>query len=82
MVKSSETARYYNCNGMELAIVASITHDVNWAAYIGSTHGCQTEKETVDWVLQHGAKLSEQDARHYFNGKVYTEIFDKLPYRS
>ena len=72
--KSYQEAQYWNTNGMQISIVASITEGVDWAAYIGATANAYREQETVDWTLRHGAKLSASDARHYF-----PDI--KLPYR-
>lgn len=67
-------ARYYNANGFSLAIVASITKGVDWAAYIGSCTSQISEEETLQFVKDYGCKLSEKDARYYF-----PEI--QLPYR-
>ena len=57
--------RYWNSNGYGCAVVASIGREGAWSAYIG---GCdpQSEEEGLDSVARHGAKLSEQDARHFF----------------
>ena len=66
-------ARYYNCNGYAVAIVAVVTEEVDWAAYIGGSDGKLSEKETIEWVVRKGAKLTWKDASHYF-----PEI--KLPY--
>ena len=65
--------RYWNCNGKGIAIVASITNDIDWAAYIGADNGW-SEEECCKWTADYGAKLSEQDARHFFPNI-------KLPYR-
>ena len=64
---------YWNSNGKGIAIVASVTEDIDWAAYIGADNG-QREDACLQWTAERGAKLSEADARHYF-----PEI--KLPYR-
>jgi len=58
--------RYYNANGFSLAIVASITKKIDWAAYIGSCSSQVSEEETLQFVKERGCKLSEKDARHYF----------------
>jgi len=58
--------RYYNVNGYATAIVACVTHKVDWAAYMGGAPGSQTEAETLKFVASRGAKLSEEDARHFF----------------
>ena len=73
-VKYSIEGRYYNANEFAVAIVASITHEIDWAAYIGATLGSLSEGETVRDVNKNGCKLSEKDARHFF-----PEI--ELPYR-
>lgn len=67
-------ARYWNANGFGVAVVASVTHEVDWSAYIGGLTGEYTESYTVNWVSNYGAKLNEKDARHFF-----PEI--DLPYR-
>ena len=63
------TARYYNANGVQTAIVARAHRHGergDWAAYIGSTTTALTQDETVDWVLRYGCKLSREDAAYYF----------------
>ena len=72
--KTYQTARYWNSNGVQIAIVASITGSIDWAVYVGATKDAYTEQETVDWTLERGCKLSAKDARHYFPGI-------ELPYR-
>ena len=68
--------RYWNANGVAIAIVAVVTEGIDWAAYIGG--GCngmtEHEQDAVEWTAKHGAKLYEEDARHFF-----PEI--ELPYR-
>jgi hypothetical protein len=58
-------ARYWNANGYGCAVVASIGHVGDWAAYIG---GCdpKSEEEGLRFVATHGVKLSESDARYFF----------------
>ena len=59
--------RYFNANGFSLAIVASITKGIDWAAYIGSHSSTnRSEEETLHFVKDKGCKLSEKDARHFF----------------
>ena len=66
--------RFWNCNGKQIAIVASVTRG-DWAAYIGTdAPDSYSEEATCIYALHHGCKLSEKDARHYF-----PEI--KMPYR-
>jgi hypothetical protein len=57
--------RYWNTNGKGITIVASITEGIDWAAYIGADNGWE-EEACVKWAAEHGAKLSETDARHFF----------------
>lgn len=66
--------RYWNVNGFGCAVVASIGAEGAWAAYIG---GCppEDEDEGLKFVASKGAKLPEQDARHFF-----PQLHD-LPYR-
>jgi hypothetical protein len=73
--KQSIEARFWNCQGKHIAIVASITKGVVWAAYIGTdAPDSYTEDGTLKYVLEKGCKLSEEDAKHFF-----PDI--KLPYR-
>jgi len=81
MWKFSETtddehleARYWNSNGRGIAIVASITKRVDWAAYIGVGLGHSEMMDCLE-VADFGHKLSEADARHFF-----PDI--QLPYRN
>lgn len=66
--------RYWNTNGVAIAIVAVITEEVDWAAYIGATKETMYEEEAVEWATKWGAKLSRSDALHYFPNI-------ELPYR-
>ena len=66
--------RYWNTNGVGITIVAVITYDIDWAAYIGADPGWE-EAACIRWTVKWGAKLSAQDAKHFF-----PDI--KLPYRS
>ena len=66
-------ARYWNANGVGIAIVAVITRNIDWAAYIGADDGWSEDaciKLATDW----GAKLSAADAKHFFPSI-------ELPYR-
>lgn len=70
--------RFWNQGGKQIAIVAIITEQNErgeWAAYIGTDapHSC-TEQATLEHVAEHGCKLSDKDARHFFPAI-------KLPYR-
>ncbi|MBU2060075.1 MAG: hypothetical protein KKB38_20385 [Gammaproteobacteria bacterium] len=56
-----------------MAIVANITENIDWAAYIGADNGW-SEETCAKRTAEYGAKLSEVDARHFF-----PDI--KLPYR-
>jgi len=58
--------RYFNAQGWSVAIVASVVHGLEWAAYIGATWGPVSEKLTITTVAKHGCKLQEKDARHFF----------------
>lgn len=66
--------RYWNANGRGIAVVAVVHQGCDWAAYIGADNG-QREHDCLKWAAEHGAKLSAQDAKHFF-----PEI--KLPYRN
>lgn len=70
--------RFWNQGGKQLAIVAIVTQIRDfgdWAAYIGTdAPNSYREEDTCLEVADHGCKLSEKDARHFF-----PEI--TLPYR-
>ena len=34
--KAQYEGRFWNCGGKQIAIIASVTKNVNWAAYIGT----------------------------------------------
>lgn len=65
--------RYWNSNGNGICIMARITENIDWAAYIGADNG-YSEEGCMRTTCDYGSKLSEADARHFF-----PEI--KLPYR-
>jgi len=65
--------RYWNSDGKGIAVVASITEGIDWAAYIGADNGW-SETDCLARTADYGAKLSEADARHFFPNT-------KLPYR-
>ena len=67
--------RYWNTSGIAIAVVASVTEGIDWAAYIGGSSEMMSEEEMVDWTKRWGVKLSESDAVHYFS-----DI--ELPYRA
>ena len=56
---------YWNANGFAVAVVASIGQVDDWCAYIGGADP-KSEEEGLRFVASHGAKLSEEDARHFF----------------
>ena len=66
--------RYWNCQGNGIAIVASITKGIDWAAYIG-TDKSRSEGATLQFVSDWGCKLTERDARYFFPDIT-------LPYRN
>ena len=64
--------RFWNQSGIQVAIVAIVT-EVNgrgdWAAYIGAdARQSSSEQDTLLAVAEHGCKLSDKDARHFFPG--------------
>ena len=71
--KEIKEARYWNTNSKGICIVAVITKDIDWAAYIGADSG-GSEEACIQWAAEMGAKLSAADAKYYF-----PDI--KLPYR-
>jgi len=77
MEKIIIVGRYTNVNGVGIAIVASVTKGVDWAAYIGASADINfTEEETIQYTLKYGNKLSEADARYYF-----PDLYIKQNYR-
>ena len=69
------SGRYWNSNYFASAIVATITHEVDWAAYSGGAPVDISREQAEEWVSKFGAKLSEKDARHFF------PQLEKLQYR-
>lgn len=68
-------ARFWNSQGKHIAVVASITKGVDWAAYIGTdAPNSYKEHDTLKYVADWGSKLSVEDASHFF-----PEVM--LPYR-
>jgi len=67
------SARYFNAQGWAVAIIASVTHAVDWAAYIGATFGSLSEEDTAEYVAKHGCKLAEHDARYFFPELKYLQ---------
>lgn len=69
-IKRYLEGRFWNQSGIQIAIVATVT-EVNgrgdWAAYIGAdARQASSEEDTCICATQHGCKLSEKDARHFF----------------
>lgn len=64
--KYHRQARYWNVNYCAVTIVASVTHEIDWAVYIGGVFGATLEAEAIAWTLKHGAKMTEEDARYFF----------------
>ena len=63
--KKSQEARYWNTNSRGICIMASISEGIDWAAYIGADDGW-SEEALMQWTLELGAKLSREDAEHFF----------------
>jgi len=53
-------ARYWNCRGTNICVVASVTKGIDWAAYVEADQS-YTEEEALE-----GCKLTENDARYFF----------------
>lgn len=73
-MKLVRVLRYWNDGALATAIVATATEGMDWAAYIGATPGHYDQEETVRQVEKYGAKLLEEDARHFCPD-------EPLPYR-
>ena len=62
--------RFWNQGGKQLAIVAIITEfngRGDWAAYIGTdAPDSHSEEKTLLHVAEHGCKLMQGDAKHFF----------------
>jgi len=68
-------ARFWNCQGKHIAIVAVVTKGIDWAAYIGTdAPNSWDEKDTLNYTMKHGEKLQPEDAKYFF-----PDI--ELPYR-
>lgn len=63
--KVSYEARFWNCSGTQIAIIAVVTKNIDWSAYIGADNS-YTEDETLNFVARRGCKLLEKDARYFF----------------
>jgi len=73
--KEQLEGRFWNCQGKQIAIIASVTKGVDWAAYIGTdAPNSYHEKDTCIYTAEKGCKLTEKDARYYFPNI-------ELPYR-
>lgn len=73
--QSHYEARFWNCQGKQIAVVACITKGIDWVAYIGTDAPVSyTEADTLKYVAEYGCNLSVEDARYFF-----PEI--DLPYR-
>ena len=71
--------RYWNAGGFGIAIVEVVSPSgVDWAAYIGADNG-ESEEDCVQSVASSGAKLSRQDALHFFPSMASPSV--DLPYR-
>lgn len=74
--------KYYNTNGFAVAIVATITLGIDWAAYIGGADPW-SEEAAYQWVALYGAKIDEDLARLLFKGYAIDVDFDCVQgYRS
>ena len=73
-VKSYE-GRYWNCQGTNIAVVATVTEGIDWAAYIGAEAHSSSEQEALKYIANYGSKLSKEDAQYFF-----PDI--ELPYRA
>ena len=73
-MRTIKEARYWNTGGHGISIVAVITKDIDWAAYIGADSG-YSETACIASTKNYGAKLCETDALHFFP-------FIELPYRN
>jgi len=64
-----KSARFYNCGDHGISIVATINfidaQIYDWSAYIG-VGSVQSERECMEYVAEHGVKLSRADALYYF----------------
>jgi len=58
--------RYWNTNGVAVAIVAISGGDNDWAAYIGATTDTSRDRIAFDWTIKQGAKLTEKEALAFF----------------
>jgi len=66
MSNSVMAHRYWNTNGIGIAIVAVRGMVGDWAAYIGAEPTGQHEHDAVEAAEQYGEKLSESHAHFLF----------------
>jgi len=63
-------ARYVNSNGFATAVVAVVGSNQgeirDWAAYWGGCDLTRKEDDCLRWVAENGAKMSYEDAMHFF----------------
>lgn len=57
---------YWNANGYATAVVAVPGEADDWAAYIGAQPDPASKEETLEWVARYGSKLSERQAKTFF----------------
>lgn len=55
-------SKYWNTNRAQVAIVAIQGGNNDVAAYIGGTQDVQREEDTLKWVVEYGAKLTDIEA--------------------
>ena len=63
--RQSLEARFWNCQGTQIAVVAVVTKGIDWAAYIGADRS-HREQETLEYTSDSGCKLSWEDAKYFF----------------
>lgn len=64
--------RYINVNGFASAVVASLTFRgsgnlYDWTVYWGGCDKTRREHDCLEWVADHGARMSVEDAAHFFD---------------
>jgi len=69
-MKTIQTARYFNSNGVAVAIIAVANYFdeclFDWSTYIGGSTKVEREQDCIEEVANHGCKLSRNDAQYFF----------------
>lgn len=68
--------RYWNANGIGVAVAAVAGEDDDWAAYISAQPDPISEIDATEFASRHGCKLTKTEASAMFPG-----LAERLVYR-